>query len=132
MFPEEICYAYECNQFRIIHPDNKNKFPYLQNVYIGNFEKNYYFLDLPEFTLLNTLYFNNDLVEILEIEFKSYIYDLNKYKEILINNINIEFNCLNNKCSKEDFINILKINIPLILMESFIYKFDDYIFSINK
>ena len=22
MFPEEICYAYECNQFRIIHPDD--------------------------------------------------------------------------------------------------------------
>ena len=34
-------------------------------------------------------------------------------------------------CSTEDFINILKKNIPLILMESFIYKFDDYIFSIN-
>ena len=25
VIPEEICYAYECNQFRIIHPDNKNK-----------------------------------------------------------------------------------------------------------
>ena len=22
VIPEEICYAYECNQFRIIHPDD--------------------------------------------------------------------------------------------------------------
>ena len=120
-----------CEEDKIYLNFKENKFPYLQNIYIGNFKKNYDFIDLPEYTLLNTLYFNNDLVEILEIEFKSYIYDLNKYKEILINNINIEFNCLNNICSTEDFINILKKNIPLILMESFIYKFDDYIFSIN-
>lgn len=120
-----------CEEDKIYLNFKENKFPYFQNIYIGNFEKNYNLLDLPEYTLLNTIFFNNDLVEILEINLNSYICDLNNYKKILINNINIEFNCLNNKCTLEDFMNILKTNFPLILMENFIYKFDDYIFSIN-